>query len=172
MPRGIYPREPRTADVIRAVATCRACRWVWRPSSGFISEPCPKCGIVKDVRDRKGKYVTPERFRRMREWRARQPGYSTKATQATRRSALLLVANGDLRCVRCGCDQSALLEINHKNGGGQTDLRGRSQQFYRDIATLKRETDDLELLCKPCNAVHALELVHGPLPFHVVWSGQ
>ena len=35
---------------------------------------------------------------------------------------------------------------------------------------LKRTVDDLELLCRPCNAVHALELLHDPLPFVVVWN--
>jgi len=31
---------------------------------------------------------------------------------------------------------------------------------------------ELELLCKPCNAVHALELKHGHLPFRVIWEGK
>lgn len=42
--------------------------------------------------------------------------------------------------------------------------------FYREIAKLRRAVDDLELLCRPCNAIHYLELKHGPLPFRVVWS--
>jgi len=46
----------------------------------------------------------------------------------------------------------------------------KSMRFYFDIASGKRKTDDLELLCKPCNAIHCLELKHGPLPMKVVWN--
>jgi len=69
-----------------------------------------------------------------------------------------------------GCDRSELLEINHKEGGGGKELRGTGHKFYREIAKLRRAVDDLELLCRPCNAIHYLELKYGPLPFRVVWS--
>lgn len=153
---------------IREVATCRGCQWVWRPSTGRINEPCPKCGKNKDVRHRPG---VPRNLPGLQAWREKNPNYSTEGTRRYRRSALLLVGGGEIRCVRCSCDREELIEINHKCGGGAKELRGRSPQFYRDIASLRRRTDDLELLCKPCNAVHALELLHGPLPFRVVWSG-
>jgi hypothetical protein len=39
------------------------------------------------------------------------------------------------------------------------------------IAKMDRDVDDLELLCRPCNAVHYLEMRHGPLPFRIVWEG-
>jgi hypothetical protein len=63
------------------------------------------------------------------------------------------------------------LEINHVNGGGGKEMKSLGNKFYREIARLRRDVEDLELLCRPCNAVHALELKHGPLPFRVVWSG-
>lgn len=170
MPRGIYPRAPRTSERLRDVATCRKCAWAWKPSSGFISEPCPNCGQGKDVRDRKGKYVTPTRFKQMQEYRAKQPGYSTKGTRRARTTALLLVGRGTIRCVRCGCDRQELIEINHKHGGGAKEVKGKGSRMVRDIALLRRPVDDLELLCKPCNAVHALELKHGPLPFQIQWG--
>ena len=77
------------------------------------------------------------------------------------------------RCVRCGCDDERLLEINHIYGGGNREnQKGKfSSRFYYDIANGKRPTDDLELLCKPCNAIHALELKFGSLPMKVVWLG-
>jgi hypothetical protein len=34
----------------------------------------------------------------------------------------------------------------------------------------KRTTEDLELLCRPCNALHWLEMKYGPLPMRVVWT--
>jgi hypothetical protein len=74
-----------------------------------------------------------------------------------------------IACVRCGCDRPELLEINHKNGGGRKDLVGK--WFYRAIVKLERDTGDLELLCRPCNAIHYLELKHGPLPFRMTWEG-
>jgi len=171
MPKGVYARKPRAITAIKAVALCRGCDWSWKPLSGFACEPCPKCGVVRDVRRREHK-SSPESVARLRQWRAGRPEYSTKASRQTRRTAVRLVGRGIVSCIRCGCDKPELLEINHKNGGGQADLRGRSQQFYRDIAMHRRDVDDLELLCKPCNAIHALELVHGPLPFSVTWGGK
>src|SRR5690349_5266768 len=81
----------------------------------------------------------------------------------------MLVGRGSVLCIRCGCDRPEMLEINHKNGGGREELRRLKTTFYRMIARLERAVDDLELLCRPCNAVHALELRHGPLPFKVTW---
>jgi predicted RNA-binding Zn-ribbon protein involved in translation (DUF1610 family) len=156
-------------SIVRAVAVCRACRWSWKPTTGLLEEACPSCGKRKSLRVRGD---TRDNLVALKAWRARNPGYATFASRAIRRTASLLVGKGKMQCVRCGCDMDQLLEINHKNGGGQKDLRGRSQQFYRDIALHRRDVDDLELLCKPCNSVHALELVHGPLPFRVVWRGE
>jgi predicted RNA-binding Zn-ribbon protein involved in translation (DUF1610 family) len=155
--------------VLREVAVCKGCDWTWRPLTGRISENCPKCGRTKDVRVRKS---APRNLEGLKRWRANHPGYATIATRKARRSALLVVGDGIIRCVRCGCDMEQLLEINHKNGGGARELRGRSQQFYRDIAMRKRDASDLELMCKPCNGIHALELLHGALPMRVVWGAN
>jgi predicted RNA-binding Zn-ribbon protein involved in translation (DUF1610 family) len=151
---------------IRQVATCRSCWWVWRPATGLYTEKCPHCGKPKDVRLRKPAdgWSSPVGFVPAKD-------RSTLSTRNKRKSVLLLVGNGVVSCVRCGCDNPALLEINHKEGGGAKDLKnGRGSAFYSSISQLKRGVDDLELLCKPCNAVHALELKHGPLPFRVVWN--
>lgn len=40
-----------------------------------------------------------------------------------------------------------------------------------DAAESPIEQDVICELGKSCNAVHALELKHGPLPFKVVWEG-
>lgn len=151
----------------RESVACRACDWVWKPAGTRTTEPCPKCGKVRDVRKRK---YAPRNVDALKAWRAERPGYSTEHDRRARRQALLLVGRGVVACVRCGCDRSELIEINHKEGGGGKELRGVGHKFYRDIAKLRRPVDDLELLCRPCNAIHYLELKHGPLPFRVVWG--
>jgi len=160
-------RKPKYKGSFKDAVRCRKCGWCWKPCTGYAHEPCPHCGLSKDVRLR----VFVPNLKHLNAWRKQRHG-SRKVnwTRAYRQSAILLVGRGVVKCVRCGCDRPELLEINHKNGGGAKELTGRSQQFIRDIVTLRRSTDDLELLCKPCNAIHALELVHGKLPMRVVWS--
>ena len=161
-------RKPWGKTPLKAVVACRACSWTWKPTSGLGNEPCPKCGKVRSVRDRN--YEGKKNIAAIRGWRSHRPGYATEKDREYRRRAVLLVGRGAIACVRCKCDQPALIEINHKNGGGAKELKGKGHKFYRDIALMKRAVEDLELLCKPCNAVHALELKHGPLPFRVVWE--
>lgn len=164
-------RKPWGKTAIKAVVSCRGCLWTWKPTTGFGHEPCPKCGKVKSVRDRTGE--RKPNIPQIREWRSHRPGYAGEKEREYRDRARLLVGAGVLACTKCGCSQTNLLEINHKNGGGGKEHKKRgSNQFYRDIALLRRTTADLELLCKPCNAVHALELIHGSLPFTVVWGGS
>lgn len=161
-------RKPWGKTPIKPVVSCRVCFWTWKPSTGFDVERCPKCGKVRSVRDRDSK--GRKNIVAVSEWRAHRPGYATIKEQEYRRRALMLVGRGVLGCVRCGCDRPDVLEINHKAGGGGKELRACGNRFYRDIARLKRGVEDLELLCKPCNAVHALELKHGPLPFRALWG--
>lgn len=151
---------------VKDAAACKACDWVWRPSGKTTRERCPNCGKQKDVRRRKWAPKTGL----LKAWLAERPGYSTRAERTYRRRAVVRVGRGNLACVRCGCDRVELLEINHKNGGGGKELKGKGHKMYREIARLVRPIDDLELLCKPCNAVHALELKFGSLPFRVVWG--
>ena len=161
-------RRPFGCTPIKEVAHCRSCLWSWKPTTGRGREACPNCGKIRDVRARQHKpnfgalktYVPPSGVNR-----------ATKAERNYRSRARLLVGHGVLECKRCGCDQEPLLEINHINGGGGKEHKATGNRFYREIARLRRGVDDLELLCKPCNAVHALELKHGPLPFQVVWRG-
>ena len=170
MPKGIYKRKPRAGVCIREVATCRACGWAWKPTSGFTVEPCPHCGKEKNVRvirqdARSG-------LQKLIAWRSGRAGVGDDTKRRYRKTALLLIGKGRIVCCRCACDRAELIEINHKNGGGMKELQGKSTAFYRNIALLRRPIDDLDLRCKPCNAVHALELLYGPLPFKVVWGQE
>lgn len=154
------------SDYAVAVACCRQCDTTWRPAGQSARENCPGCGKKKDVRKREGGRGNIEKIKA---WRAERPKQSTDWMRRQRRRALIIVGQGTIACVRCGCDRAELLEINHKNGGGRRDLVGK--WFYRSIVKLERETDDLELLCRPCNAIHYLEMKYGPLPIRVVWEG-
>lgn len=83
--------------------------------------------------------------------------------------ALCIVSDSDHpKCIRCGCDDVRFLEVNHKNGGGnkeRKEARNRGgSTMRRDIVSGHRSISDLEVLCKPCNAIHALELAYGKVP--------
>ena len=82
-----------------------------------------------------------------------------------------------LKCNRCGCNDLKLLEINHINGGGRQEYKNSTHHgnvhFHRLIVTGRRKINDLELLCRPCNSIHYLELkFKRPLPMQVVWTGD
>lgn len=151
---------------VRDVATCRDCFFAWKPKGDRTTEKCPNCGKRKDVRKREFVPNTEA----LKKWRKTKPGYATEISRSYRKIALRVISNGEVCCVRCGCDDERLLEINHKEGGGGKELKGASNKFYREIARLKRSVDDLEILCRVCNAHHFLEIKFGLLPFVVEWK--
>ena len=77
-----------------------------------------------------------------------------------------------MKCANCGCDDPRFLEINHIKGGGKKEQKkqGATQNLVSLIQQGKRGIDDLNLLCRPCNALDHLERVNGKLPFRVVWE--
>jgi hypothetical protein len=91
--------------------------------------------------------------------------------EKVRIEVLRILSNGNPVCVNCGCDDIRMLEINHINGGGYQDTKGcRGSRFYQKIKQGKRKTDDLNVLCRICNAWHALELRFGKLPFKITYD--
>lgn len=74
---------------------------------------------------------------------------------------------GGPRCVRCGCNDGRVLEINHKKGHGAKDVRRRGgfNSLYWSILKEKRKRE-FEVLCRVCNAAHYCELKYG-LKFRV-----
>lgn len=74
----------------------------------------------------------------------------------------------------CGCTVYALLEINHKYGGGKKefDAINGNMEFYRRIACGERDIDDLELLCKVCNNEHHVSENLGFKGFYVTYVGE
>lgn len=97
-----------------------------------------------------------------------------KYREERRLKVLNIISEDNPHCVRCGCDDIRLLEINHKNGGGAKETQGGilATKFYNDIRNGKRKTDDLEILCKICNAQHYLELKFGELPYDVFYNKE
>jgi len=98
--------------------------------------------------------------------------YLKKSRDKRRITILNIISNNNPHCVRCGCNDIRLLEINHKNGGGRQENQGgiKSDDFYRHIYQGIRKTDDLEILCKICNAWHYLELKYGELPYKIFYK--
>ncbi len=87
-----------------------------------------------------------------------------------RRNALLIVGRGKIECVKCGCDNVVLSEINHINGGGKAERRVMSSQaIYRRIVDGRRTIKDLDLRCSICNLLHYLEIKYGKLPYEIKW---
>lgn len=78
---------------------------------------------------------------------------------------------GGKRCVGCGCDEFALLEINHVNGGGRAAAKTRqNRQLYRDIINGKVKLSDYNILCRVCNALHYVRDILGVEGHKVIWK--
>ena len=83
------------------------------------------------------------------------------------------IKKNKIECVRCGCNDIRLLEVNHKNGGGSQEKKNsKYSNAVLSVIYGNRKTDDLELLCRPCNHIHYLELKYGKLPMEVKWYGS
>jgi len=95
-----------------------------------------------------------------RKWRAKHPDKVKKSRKIiyNNRKIKALKIVGDSKCARCGCDEIDFLEFNHKNGDGCKDWKKSGGKAMMDrILTQKRKTDDLEILCRVCNALEFLE---------------
>ena len=105
-------------------------------------------------------------------WKSENRGYVKWWNDQRRIKLLTAVSNNKPHCVRCGCDDVRLLEINHKDGGGNRELQqGKAKtEFYQGILKGTRKTDDLEILCRVCNSLHYLESKFGKLPFKVLYN--
>jgi transcription elongation factor Elf1 len=172
--RFVMGKAKTTKATLKTELTCRKCGASWKHTSGLIRAACPYCGQAKDTRIREPHSNISE----LKNWIKDNPEKNRERQRLTRERRKLQVffkiAGSPVHaCIRCGCDDIRLLEINHKNGGGKRNLEAgtMSRKFHKNILNGNRSTNDLELLCRPCNAVHYLELKYGPLPMKVVWNG-
>jgi len=63
---------------------------------------------------------------------------------------------GGAKCVNCGCEDFDILEINHIDGYGKKEVRRLGRSLYEEIYLGRRKTDDLNVLCRVCNALDYL----------------
>lgn len=174
-------RKMKFTSKIRKRLTCGGCFNVWEYRGVTLTTQCPLCGKLIDARDRT-EYARdyaakhPERKHSMADYyKKNKKHHSRKCESEFRRKVLVIVGKSATpSCAYCGCDDSRLLEVNHINGGGAKELKGagNAKRMYADIVALRRPTDDLNLLCKICNARHYLELKHGELPFKITWGDK
>jgi hypothetical protein len=98
-------------------------------------------------------YLTTHKDEQLPKGRARGLG--------RRIQAMTIIAKGKPKCVNCGCDYLPFLEINHINGNGTQERKNdqaKGSHFCSNIVNGKRSTEDLEITCRLCNALHYLKL--------------
>src|SRR5262249_6502436 len=78
-------------------------------------------------------------------------------------AARLIVGNGVITCIECGCTDNTLIIINHEKGGGQKEYQSWTSvgtSLYYAIRDGRRPTHgfkewgNLQLLCKSCHNKH------------------
>ncbi|MFH0880826.1 MAG: hypothetical protein V2A34_14015 [Lentisphaerota bacterium] len=170
-----------TKSRLKSELLCKQCGASWKYTGTTIETKCPFCGATKDARDRSveaKQYLLkhPKRMKALKKWGSISKNQALRGAKQRKllKKRVFFRITGSITptCVRCGCDDIGLLEVNHINGGGNKEMEGGkyASQFWYDIALGRRDTSDLEALCKACNAIHALEMRFGKLPLKVVWG--
>lgn len=79
---------------------------------------------------------------------------------------------GGAKCCSCECTNIDFLEVNHVNGGGCKEWRANKKGMYDRILSGERKVDDLEVLCRICNAKDHLLRKYGRETdrFTIVWK--
>ena len=103
---------------IKKIIRCRKCWFVFENKDEQIRVKCPKCGEIKDARDRKEwakRYLQqhPERLEKLKNL-----NHKDKSNKNLRKSVLFRIGGLEPHCSYCGCDDVRLLEVNHRFGGG------------------------------------------------------
>lgn len=90
-----------------------------------------------------------------------------KRIRETRRRRAIDMIGGP-KCVGCGCDRYAILEINHKNGHGRVvSPRGK---VISQILNGKIPVSDFNVMCRVCNALHYVCEILGIRGHTVIWN--
>lgn len=129
-----------------------------------------KSNREKDVEMKRNYYV--RNAEHLREYARNYRQRHSKRFELLRQHALVIVGRGSVRCIKCGCDDPTLIEINHINGGGKAERRLLSSQaIHTRIIDGRRSIDDLDLRCRVCNLLHYLEMKYGISNYDVTWRG-
>ena len=90
------------------------------------------------------------------------------------RLEVLAKIDPSMKCARCGCDETRFLDVNHIKGGGYEEHKKRGKKVTKNMILLihtgKRGVEDLNLLCRICNALDYLERKYGHTRLRVVWD--
>jgi hypothetical protein len=128
----------------------------------------------------RNKYHTDAKYRKHKIEEATKREKEPKALERGRKrhwqikeKAFRIISNGEKpQCKNCGCDDIRALEANHKNGDGYEENRRLSKEgtsLYNEICQGRRKTDDLSILCRPCNAIEYLFRRFKIVRFKVLW---
>ncbi len=102
----------------------------------------------------------------LKEYRAKKPDKIQESRRRHKLRVLQAVVAGGIekitgkeipQCAACGCNQIEFLEINHVNGGGRKETNKLRGPFQDYILKTGRKTDDLNILCRVCNALDYLK---------------
>jgi hypothetical protein len=74
----------------------------------------------------------------------------------TNRKVKAMAKIGEIICSNCGCNELDFLEFNHKQGNGCKEFKNDKTPMMDKILTHGRSTDDLNILCRVCNALDYL----------------
>jgi len=96
---------------------------------------------------------------------------AAKRLKHLRYDAMKKIAKGMPQCVNCGCNDIAILEVNHIERNVTEQERRNSRRFYIDIISGARPTIDLEILCKLCNWLHYMNAL-GYSGWLIQWQPQ
>lgn len=165
----MIPRKPRTKAKLKERIVCKKCFIAFKNTSLKGYAICPKCGrhIEARIRTEQSKIYAlkhPERIEKCKKYDIEHKRERSKANrELLRKVNFNIISGGEPKCVNCGCDDQRLLEINHINGGGNKELKNgkNTNAFAWNIYMGRRNTSDLNLLCRVCNALHYLEGKYG-----------
>jgi hypothetical protein len=109
---------------------------------------CKDCAAEHQRANREGSN------RRLREWRARNPGDSSRHLRKVRWSAIEHYSGGSPACSCCGEAHPEFLVLDHVNGGGNEERRRYGRGLF---GYLKRAgyPDGYRVLCANCNTAFA-----------------
>lgn len=169
-----------TKSRLKSHLICKGCGAEWEYKGLVIYSKCPYCGKKVDARNRAGEKSIPAgESESLKKWKADAERLRASGQRhyilSRKRAFFKICGSASPKCVRCQCDDLRLLEINHKDpatsGGKNRTSAGNG--FLKAIINGKHPVEGLELLCRPCNAIHYLEFKFGmSLPMKVVWYGS
>lgn len=99
--------------------------------------------------------------------------------QENRLELLNIIGNSKIECEHCGMNIFELLDVNHKEGGGNKEVKqcrtrnGKVKKDYMLVLLMnfrkgKENKDRFNILCKSCNYAYRLLLEGNPTPWNLL----